>query len=209
MSRQIGLDKTIKAIISSIENAQEDYRSWSGGDWLWTAPEYLLTTYIARSIWSIDGSKMVTLEHNTKGVMVDGGAITRGRIPKKARPDGRVDIILWRANGEPRGVIEVKNQVRAYSVISDDVERIDKILHKNNDISSFQFGCIAFYTSSKTDKKGAAYEKIVKTFESIKKSAVAKESDTVKVKLHNSKIHQEEDSAWAAACLIFKKCALK
>ena len=49
MSKQISLDLIIKAIISSIEQAQEDYESWSGGDWLWNAPEYLLTTSIAKS----------------------------------------------------------------------------------------------------------------------------------------------------------------
>ena len=205
MSKQISLDLIIKAIISSIEQAQEDYESWSGGDWLWNAPEYLLTTSIAKSIWSIDGSKLITLEHNTKGVMGDAGAITRGRIPKKARPDGRVDIILWRANGEPRGVIEVKNQVRSYSGISGDVERIDKILHKNHNYSSFQFGCIAFYTSAKTDKNGSALEKLKKTFESIKKSAQKRESEIIKVQLHKSDIHSAEDSAWATACLVFKK----
>ena len=27
--------------------AQEAYEKWSGGLWAWSAPEYLLTTYIA------------------------------------------------------------------------------------------------------------------------------------------------------------------
>lgn len=205
MSRQIRLDATIQAIISGIENAQVDYSSWSGGDWLWTAPEYLLTTSVAREIMSIEGSKLMTLEHSTKGVMSDAGAVTRGGIPKKTRPDGRVDIILWRANGEPRGVIEIKNQVRSFSRISDDVERIHKILHKNHNGSSFQFGCVAFYTSAKTDKKGGALEKLNKTFESIKKSARKKESEVIKVKLYQSKIYEVENSAWAAACLVFRK----
>jgi len=103
MPKQARRDAIVEAILQGIENAQRVYKKWSGGDWLWEAPEYLMTVQVARAIASIEGPKYVTIERSTKATMDDACAITKGRIPKRARPSGRVDIVVWWANGFPRG----------------------------------------------------------------------------------------------------------
>ena len=56
----------IKKTLSGIAKAQRDYETWSGDLWLWEAPEYMLTTYIAKELWTIPGSKYLTLEPNVR-----------------------------------------------------------------------------------------------------------------------------------------------
>ena len=56
----------IKKTLSGIAKAQRDYEAWSGGSWLWEAPEYMLTVYIAKELWTIPGSKYLTLESHVR-----------------------------------------------------------------------------------------------------------------------------------------------
>jgi hypothetical protein len=205
MPKQVRRDAIVGAILQGIQKAQREYKKWSGGDWLWEAPEYLITVYVAEAIASIEGPKYVTIERSTKATMDDAGAITKGRISKKARPSGRVDIVVWWKNGSPSGVIEIKNQVRSYSQIAKDVERIDKMLHKNHRGSSFQFGCVAFYTSARTDRKGEARKKLIDCFSLIQSKVEEGICDVITASFHNSTIYKVGDSAWSGGCLLLNK----
>ena len=46
------MDEVIENAVNGIAKAQRDYELWSGGNWLWEAPEYFMTTYIAKEISS-------------------------------------------------------------------------------------------------------------------------------------------------------------
>ena len=58
----IEIEDVVEKTLSGIAKAQKDYEDWSGGYWLWKAPEYMLTMYIARAIRTIPGSHCLTLE---------------------------------------------------------------------------------------------------------------------------------------------------
>ena len=111
MSKQISIDKIIDATLSGIKKSQKQYEKWSGGLWLWNAPEYLITINVANEISEIDGSKYITLENNSTVTIKDAGARGRGRLPKDIREKGKVDILLWWGNDTPRAVIEIKNYI--------------------------------------------------------------------------------------------------
>lgn len=60
------VDKTLKGIA----RAQDDYETWTGGSWLWEAPEYLVTSYIAREIATVEGyTYYLTLESGVKDAL--------------------------------------------------------------------------------------------------------------------------------------------
>lgn len=42
MSNVLPIKTVTKNILEGIKKAEKDYREWSGDDWLWRAPEYLL-----------------------------------------------------------------------------------------------------------------------------------------------------------------------
>ena len=129
----VPMSDVIKKTLSGIAKAQRDYEAWSGGLWLWEAPEYMLTTYIAKELWTIPGSKYLTLESNVRRTLEDAGGMGKGRISEAAREDGRSDIMLWwSSNDMPRAVIEVKNQVSdSATEIKQDIKRIStRLLHK-------------------------------------------------------------------------------
>ena len=47
MGKQLSINAIVKAAIKAVDKAHKDYESWSGGYWLWNAPEYLSTVYVA------------------------------------------------------------------------------------------------------------------------------------------------------------------
>lgn len=201
----------IKAIIkktrSGIVKAQKDYEAWSGGLWLFEAPEYMLTMYIAKELWTLSGRKKprlyLTLESNVRGVLKDAGGMGRGKISEAARPGGRSDIMLWwGSNDMPRVVIEVKRWVSdSATEIKQDIERINTMLRKRD--NSFQCGLVAFYTS-RWDREGdgeGARSTIKDRLENIEQETrkiLGKERDLFR---HDSRIKVAGDSAWVASVL--------
>lgn len=205
MPRQISREKVAECILSGINKAHKDYCAWSGGDWLDEAPEYLMTTYIARSIAENDCTKYITLENNARNALRDARAITRGRLNNLIRPDGRVDIVLWWGKitaGEirPRAVIEVKRNVYSYAYIKADLDRINEMLSKNSSNSSMQFGAVAFYIDEENKRKKAV-EKIDTILSNIRTQANDEYAGQYKIKLVHK--HKEvEGCAWTSACLM-------
>ncbi len=153
MPRQIDQSRLFQAILNGVKNAQDFYEDCSGGHWLWEAPEFLISTHIAQSVSKLKGSALVTLESNVRSALSDAAAKSRGAPPTKLRSNGRFDLVIWWGGGTPRAAIEVKNQVVSYSQIYKDVERIQSLVKRKSDSTTFQFGAIVFYTSAQDSTK--------------------------------------------------------
>ena len=199
----VPMKAVIKKTLSGIAKAQRDYEAWSGGLWLWQAPEYMLTMYIAKELWTMPGSKHLTLESNVKRTLEDAGGMGRGKISEAARLGGRSDIVLWWwSNDMPRAVIEVKNQVSdSATEIKQDIKRISTMLRKRD--NSFQCGLVAFYTS-RWDREGdgeGARSTIKDRLVNIKQETRKILGKEHRLSRHDSRIRVDGDSAWVASVL--------
>ena len=202
----VSITSIVKGALTGVVKAQKAYVDWSGGDWLWNAPEYFSTVFVAQEIAQLDGAKYVTVEHGAKAAMKDAGAIGRGRLHHKIRAGGKFDILLWWADESPRTPIEVKCQVAGIEKIKADLQRIEKVIHKNKQVSSFQFGMVVFYTSCREGKGFTAKEILVKRLENINTGSKKAVPNCI-VKMTNSKIYIDEDSAWVASTIVLKPIA--
>ena len=199
----VPMKAVVKKILSGIAKAQRDYEDWSGGSWLWKAPEYMLTTYIAKELGTMPGSKYLTLESNVRRTLEGAGGMGRGKISDAARLGGRSDIVLrWGSDKMPRAVIEVKNQVSdSATEIKQDIKRISAMLRKRD--NSFQCGLVAFYTS-RWDRKGdgeGARSTIKDRLESIESETRNILGERCRLSRHDSIIRVDGDSAWVASVL--------
>ena len=193
------MDDVANKTLAGISKAQKEYEDWTGGYWLWEAPEYMVTTYIARQISTIsDKSFYLTLENNVRDGIRDAGGAS-GRPRKALRFNGKFDILLWWANGTPRAIIEVKNQVTGFSKIKDDVSRISAALIRQNTI---RCGFIAYYTSLADGERKLAKdrveERVCNVASAVKEFAKA---NNMKFKRYSGKVVKDEDSAWTAEVL--------
>ncbi len=204
MPAQIPIDTVVKKTLEGIVQAQKDYAKWTDGYWLWNAPEYLLCAYIAQKIAKIDGAKYLTLENNAKSAIEDAGARGKGRLHSKIRANGRFDILLWWGSYKPRAVIEVKNQIGNVDAIRDDLLRIKEVLKRKREDSSFQFGIVAYYTSTRDSREFSAKERIAKRIDNICKDAMDIVGEELQITAFYKNIRVEGDSAWVAAALLVK-----
>jgi len=145
MSRAISIDNIIEATLDGIDESMQVYQEWSGGEWLWNAPEYLIVVKIAENIANLNGNKYITLEDNVDYILDVSNAKGKGQVSDLARTNGRSDIVIWWAGGTPRAIIEVKNAVFRLDKISQDIDRIQEVLKSKKFDTSLQFGLIAFY----------------------------------------------------------------
>ncbi|WP_143424264.1 hypothetical protein [Geoanaerobacter pelophilus] len=208
MPSRISIPSIINATLTGIKNAQTQYQVWTGGNWLWQAPEYLITTNIAANISGIKGSKYITLENGASEAIEDAGAKGRGRLPTDFREAGRVDILLWWADNTPRAIIEVKNQISGTDQYHHDLKRISSFLKRKPDVSSLQFGLFAFYDSAYDGARKPAERKVEDKIASIHAHAKSVVGKGFSTKLYKSETHREENSAWTAACLFIKPSVL-
>lgn len=137
-------------VLNGIEAAFDEWLDMSG-EWLKTAPEYLLTVKVAQQLTAaIPASKRTLLmEPHVANVLADAGGVQRGPKATKLRSGGRYDIVLGHGNGVPRAVIELKNPLwarggAAYS----DLDRICHSLLQGKAKTQLYTGLFAFYTSS-------------------------------------------------------------
>lgn len=203
MPRQIPIDDIIDGILAGIRKAHSDYQKWSDGEWLDCAPEYLMTTYIARSVFALPGPKYLTLESNVGRAMKDAGHTCRGRLPSRLRATGRVDIQLWWGHGSrPRAVIEVKRWVGSFSGCDDDVSRIARMISKKATGSSYQFGVVAFYISFDDGVRKLASDMIENRLKTILSGARESVSSLAEVELERLQTRTDGEGAWSAACLV-------
>jgi len=198
---QITQKEILEACIKGIRKSFFEYYEWSGGEWLDNAPEYLLTVNIAKELAKIKKGKYITLEDNVKEILKSAEAKLKGRHSKGVRISGRSDIILWRANGYPRGIIEVKNAISGFTDIEKDVERIKEILKKS---SRLEFGIVTFYISDFSDY-GTKYleNKIEKITGQI--NDYIKKYNYLTILAYQLIISNEKGSAFGVAIMIKRK----
>jgi len=199
---KITYDEILDSCIKGIKTSFNEYLEWSEGEWLWNAPEYLLTVNIAKSLWKINKNKFITLEDSVKEIIKTAGAYTKEKEAKRIRAGGRSDIILWWAKGTPRGIIEVKNSVFNFNHIKDDLERIIGILKKKSDI---ELGVITFYIDHHYEKD--ASKEIEKRINEEFIEKIEKIADKEKLKTtweYEEIIDEETDAAFAVAIMLYK-----
>jgi len=195
-------DEILKGCIEGIKNAYSEYDSWNGWQWLWEAPEYLLTVNIAKAISKIDKPKFITLEDNVKQTLKDANAKIKGPLKKSIRGSGRSDIVLWWGGGTPRGIIEVKNGVYSIEHIIKDINRILGILEKDSNI---ELGVISFYMYGYYKSKNPL-ETLMKRVKTIFKE-VKEIGDNNKYKLKKRVeeiVHDDETAELAVAIMLHK-----
>ncbi len=205
MPRRVPTKSIVAAILNGFIEAQNNYEKWSGGFWLWQAPEYLISTSVAKCIFELDGAKYITLENGSTAALQDAGAKGKGRLPKAIREKGKVDILLWWGNDTPRAIIELKNQIYSTFQYRKDIERIGKFLKMNNNISSLQFGAFAFYESASTGLRKTAKEKVSDRINNIFKRSKNILGSDFHVSKYTTEICEElKDNAWCASCFLIK-----
>ncbi len=144
----------VKAMIRGGEKAYQDFFRISGGEWFDEAPEYFLTTYVAGAAGNGENSYAL-LEVPVNMTRKEAGAIRRGRPAMHERKNGRFDVVLYWANGNPRAAVEVKSPIWSATrqKIIPDIDRLCTTLVASKD-STFQFCAFLFYASvSKPNRK--------------------------------------------------------
>ncbi len=202
---KIAKEDILKACVKGIKKSFAEYLEWSYNEWLWNAPEYLLTVNIAKELWKIQNdAKYITLEDNVKNTLKIADAKIKGSLKLSVRGDGRSDIVFWWGKGTPRGIIEVKNAVYQKKDIQEDLNRIYGILEKKSDI---EFGITTFYIDRHYERGNAKEmmkKRIEKEFLDKIKNEVSKKGFKVKI-LKPEKIElTDTDAAYAVAIMIHK-----
>jgi hypothetical protein len=204
MSKAISIEKIIEATLDGIDESMNIYQKWSGGEWLWNAPEYLITVKIAENIANLDGNKYITLEDNVDYILDVSNAKTKGQISDLARTNGRSDIVLWWAGGTPRAIIEVKNAVFRLDKISQDIDRIQEVLKSKKLDTSLQFGLIAFYID-RGYKSGNAKENIQKRIYKIHSEIKEAYPDlSCELSFREKDIIKNDNDAWSSVVFLLK-----
>ena len=204
MSAAISIGDLVDAAMKGIAAAHTDFQKWSGGSWLWEAPEYLATVYVARELARLKGTKFISLERNARRALRDAGAIARGPIHKHVRASGRFDLLLFWASGTPRAPIEVKGWVNQYKAIAADMRRLEEVIHRAEDTSSLQFGLMVFHTSARDDRTFSAAEKLTKWISNIESEAHEVIPSRTAIRLQSRRLTVEGDSAWTAVSILLK-----
>ena len=156
----------IKKTLLGISKAQKDYKKWSNY-WLWTAPEYMITTYIAKEISTL-GVYYLTLEQNADETIDEAGGPGSGRMTPEMRKKlnkGRFDIVVWDGD-TPIIIIEVKKQPRGFYNIESDVDNICRVLKGKKNY--LQYGLIAYYAAWKETSDESAEGRTLGKVEAIK-----------------------------------------
>ena len=204
MSKAISIEKIIEATLDGIDESMNIYQKWSGGEWLWNAPEYLITVKIAENIANLDGNKYITLEDNVDYILDVSNAKTKGQISDLARTNGRSDIVLWWAGGTPRAIIEVKNAVFRLDKISQDIDRIQEVLKSKKLDTSLQFGLIAFYID-RGYKSGNAKENVKKRIYKIHSEIKEAYPDlSCELSFREKDIIKNDNDAWSSVVFLLK-----
>ena len=205
MPGPLPIDDVIGKTLRGIGRAHRDYADWTGGEWLWNAPEYMTTVYVAREIRTTKGYEYyLTLEYSAGQTIRDAGGIGRGRVSHDSRLGGKFDVVLYRANGAPRVVIEVKKQVRSFTQLKQDARRVRDALR--NPSNTIRCGLLAFYTSCKVNdtRDSSARDRIREILNNVDRDAqeYLKNGPTrVKSSMRRGRITVDRESAWVAALL--------
>ena len=195
-------DEILNSCVEGIKKSFEEYKDWSGGEWLWNAPEYLITVNIAKELNKINKPKFITLEDNVRETLKNANAKIKGNLKEKIRADGRSDIILWWGRGTPRGIIEVKNAVFQTNHILNDVNRILGILEKDSDI---ELGIVTFYIDRHYEAKNPREELEKRIKEILKNLEEIANQHNLKYKWFYEEIEYTNNDAAFGVAFMFHK----
>ena len=196
------MDEVIKNIHRGIARAQRDYEAWTGGDWLWHGPEYMLTTYIAKDVSR--AMKLQTFyivpERNVRVSVDEAGGVGRGKVSDRLRLNGKFDLLMLWANGSPRAIIEVKNQIVSFAALEADAARIVSVLQRER--TTFRCGLIAFYTSWVDSNIEPAKVRLVNRVAEVESAANGYlRAQNMKLQCHRGRVRVVGDSAWMSHVL--------
>jgi hypothetical protein len=202
MSRQIPQKLIIEGVLDGIDDAENAYERWSGGEWLAYSAEHLISGFVARSIMEAPGSKFITIEQNCKAAIKAACGERRGRLAQATRPAGRIDILLWWAQDSPRAAIEIKHNVYNYEgQCGADINRIAKLLLMRE--TTLQFGLFVFYSSADDGRIKTAEDKLETRYRSILSRAQSAWGKSLRVE-GTKRVHRYGNGAWASACIVLK-----
>lgn len=209
-----GADKgtnLLDCLIRGGERAVRDFAALSGGEWFDEAPEYFLTTYLASSVQKLEKTNAL-LEVHVGETRKEARVYRRGRPANDERRNGRFDLVLYWANGNPRGLVEVKSPLWVVdeNKLGPDFGRLCKTISSSRK-SSFQFAAFIYYASvSYPEKKhNNASEKLRELVDKIygRATTFAKDLDLVAVPWPGS-VHRgkgKRDGAWCLAAIVFTR----
>ena len=208
MPGPLPIDDIIRRTLRGIGRAHRDYAAWTpGGEWLWQAPEYMATVYVAREICKTKSRRYyLTLESNAGQTIHDAGGIGKGRVSPESRLGGKFDIVLYRADKSPRIVIEMKKQVSSFTQLEQDSYRICNTLR--NPSNKVQRGLMAFCTSWNDTKVASARERVAEILDRVQHNAreyLKNRRLVVNASMHRGRIREDGNSAWVPAVLEMKR----
>lgn len=206
---RIAKSEIINACLNGVISSHKQYFDMSGY-WLWSAPEYFITTIIAQNLFGIDGKKYVTLENNALDGLYDSNALGKGKLHRDIRSNGRFDLLFWWGYDQPRAVIEVKNRVTNKTQYEADIKRIKGVLNRKSEESTIEFGSFVFYTET-LDTKGndkSSLKKIDIRIETIESNVADILGDQFQFETIKEPFYcPDEKAAWAAVCIVIKRCS--
>lgn len=151
MSRSFRTADLSKWIRKGIESAFVEWMNMSG-EWLNSAPEYLVTVHIAQQLRkNVDASqRSIFLEPSVSKTLDEAGGIQRGPNAKALRSTGRYDIVIGHKDMRPRAVIEVKSPLWNYmgDAMNKDLKRLCKTLLQNKDGTQIHSALMGIYVAS-------------------------------------------------------------
>ncbi|MCX9154615.1 type I restriction enzyme HsdR N-terminal domain-containing protein [Niveibacterium sp. 24ML] len=205
-------------VLGGIESAFDEWLEMSG-EWLQSAPEYLLTVNVAQALKAAIpvAQRTLLMEPHVASTLADAGGIQRGPKAAKLRSGGRYDIVLGHGNGLPRAVIELKNPLWARGLAArHDLDRICHSLLQGKAKTQLYTGLFAFYTSSAppvtkdTTAKERLERKWVTEWQRTLQSWAWAEANQSRYEKHlkvavTANIHERDvgksKHAWAAVCV--------
>ena len=162
------MERMVSPVIGGLARAVNDHYAfcrrssyYEGRRWAWLAPEYLFTVYICQEIRCIENPPQVDIEDCVEAAMFDAGGWGQGKIPDDVRRNGKIDIVLSYDDHTPFAIVEVK-VVSAPSEVQGDVQRIYRILNRNNRI---RHGMLALIISGQSENQYGLLADRITTFE--------------------------------------------
>lgn len=162
MSAGLRTTQVPSLVLKGISLAFTQWENMSGGEWLHTAPEYLVTVKVAEVLRkSIPATqRTIWLEHGVAKALKQAGGRQPGRKPELLRVDGRFDIVLAHANQKPRTIIEIKCPMwqpnnAGPSGPRADLHRICRSLLHGKEKTQLYSGVLGIFTSSAPPLSGA------------------------------------------------------
>lgn len=139
-------EELMQATLDAIIESQNDFMRMSNGYWLDIAPEYFLTTSIAKRLADPAQGIYSSLEEPMASFNFG-----RGRRNHGLRFTGKADVAIWDRDENPVGIVEVKKQVSTWFCQSD----LDRLALFSMRAPQGCIGCFGyFFIESRPTVKG-------------------------------------------------------